>query len=475
MATTDQNSSYTPPAGVTLDMSKSKPVGQAPAYTPPAGVQLDMSKSQPVTPPASVSAPAATDSSVPDQPGVIQRGALAVVNNTPLALIKPPETPTEQVIHAVSGDSGLAAYRAAMGVVDTVKKVVTAGPEAYANAVQDYKRAHQEFINKDYRNAASSAGSLATDVAHVVDPTLNSTNQTRQLTEGARPGADLTTPLVGQMAQAGTALAGGIIADTAADAAAAPATDTTLFQRTIMNPFRKLIAGPAKRGDIAETEAATAGVKSVLGTGGTKTLALGIDPAPADLAASGLYQKVDQAAGTDLKVQYQKLANAQDRVMQTVDGSAEEAKALSDVKAQEDVIAQIKQRAKEANPNLDIDATLAQADKKFTEARANAEFNYKFQSALKGDVRPGAEPLVDVDKAIAVAKKMTQPTIKYPTPRLYQTTIGEAGANNLLDKLYAAKKLGEHAVTMRTVRNWVLGGAAVVAGPAAAVAVGSTH
>ena len=462
MATTDQNSSYTPPAGVTLDMSKSKPVGQAPAYTPPAGVQLDMSKSQPVTPPASVSAPAATDSSVPDQPGVIQRGALAVVNNTPLALIKPPETPTEQVIHAVSGDSGLAAYRAAMGVVDTVKKVVTAGPEAYANAVQDYKRAHQEFINKDYRNAASSAGSLATDVAHVVDPTLNSTNQTRQLTEGARPGADLTTPLVGQIVQAGMALAGGKIAGAEPGAAATTAADEapSMFQRYIVNPFRRAIASPSAHGDAVATEAATAGTKAALNTG-ARGLLNPLDVETPYAAAKNLYRTVDKAAGTNFDDLYTKLSNAQDRVMETTDGSVEEAKALADVKRQEDVIAQAKQRAADAGVK-NVDQVLAQADKKFTEAQANKEFNFKIKSAVSGHAASGAPETVSVDQAISIARKMSEPTIKYPTPRLYQTTAGETGANNLLKNLYAAKKAGQTAVDMRVLRNWVIGGAAAI-------------
>jgi hypothetical protein len=421
------------------------------------------------TPPAA--SDAGTSASTPEQPGVLARAGSALVNNTPLALIKPPETPTEQVIHAVSGDPGLASYRAAKGLVGSVENVVKAGPESYANAVKDYQRMHQEFINKDYRNAAASAGSLATDVAGVVDPTAAAGGQqARQLTEGTRPGADLTTPLVSQGANAALTLLG---ARAVGGEAAAEDTAVTSANRLIKNPFReggflrRQIALPAEAGDNVATAQSTTGVKAILGTKGTPTLSLGIDAETPYAVAKNLYQSVDKAAGTDLKVQYEKLANAQDRVMQTVDGSAEEAKALSDVKAQEDAIAQIKQRAKDANPNLDIDATLAQADKKFTEAQANKEFNFKFKDALKDDVRPGTEPLVDTDKAIAVAKKMTQPTIKYPTPRLYQTSIGEAGANKLLDVLYAAKKAGKTAVTLRYIRNATVGTAVLGAADAA--------
>ena len=407
----------------------------------------------PADPLAAIGTPATPPPAAPPQGGPASQaleGAKQVA--APIwGAVKPAETPTEAAIHNVGGPGALMAYRTAKGIVDSVDGVIKSAPETFSAAVQKMNQAVDEFHQGRYGAAAGDfAGALTTN------RTLNPgpVNDVKDLVEGAQNG-NVVTPLVRQ----GLTGALGAIGGEETGAAGAAEETPGIFKRMIVNPFRKLTATPAEAGAAAETEAATAGTKAVLGNAGTKTMALGIDPAPADAAASSLYQKVDQAAGTDLKVQYQKLANAQDRVMQTVDGSAEESKALADVKAQEDVIAQIKQRAKEANPNLDIDATLAQADKKFTEARANAEFNFKFQSALNGDVRPGAEPTVDVDKAIAVTKKMTQPTVRYPTPRLYQTTIGKTGANEFLDNLYAAKKAGEKAVSAQQTRQWWLNAA----------------
>ena len=338
--------------------------------------------------------------------------------------------------------------------------MVKAGPDSYTNALSDFKRMHEEFANKDYRNAASSAASLATDAAHIADPTLG-TNEARELTEGARPGGNLATPLVRQGLTAGAALLGAKAAGAEGAAAGTADEAPSAFQRLIVNPFRKLIATPSDAGDIVETAKGTAGTRAALQTGNRSLLAP-MEVNTPYAAAKNMYRTVDTAAGTNFDDLYTKLANAQDRAMQTVDGSAEEAKALADVKTQEDVIAQAKQRAAD-NGVKNVDATLAQADAKFTEAQANKEFNYKFQNAISGDVAHGAAETVDVDKAISIARKMSQPTVKYPTPRLWQTSAGKAGADRLLTNLYAAQKAGERAVLLHTVKAWVggVGGAAL--------------
>jgi hypothetical protein len=430
----------------------------APAADPLAAIGT------PATPPPAAAATQSSDNLT----GRIVEGArqfAAPIANLVASAVKPPESSTEQIIHGVTGPGGLIAYRQARNLINAAKNVVEAGPEAYENAVKDYKQAHDDFVNEDYRGAASSAASLATDAAGIVDPTAASAaRDARELTEGARPGANLATPLTRQILTAGGALAGGAAAS-GEDAAAGAAETPRALRRLIVNPFRKLTATPTAAGEAAETEAATAGVKSVLGSKGTGTMALGMDVETPYTAAKNLYRTVDKAAGTNFDSLYTQLANAQDRVMEELDGSVGEAKALADVKTQEDQIAQAKQRAAAAGVK-NVDQVLAQADAKFTEAQANKEFNFKFKDAMNGDIRPGAQPTVDVDKALSIAKKMTQPTIKYPTPRLYQTTIGKAGANTLLDNLLAAKKAGEKAVELRTIRNWTLG-AAATAGTAA--------
>jgi len=185
----DQNTGtsqpYTPPPGVTLDMSTSVPVSpQSQPYIPPKGVTLDMRTSVPIT--------------SPDQPGVVSRavsgawqGAKDVVAPV-TSLIKPPETPMEQVLHSTGGDPALVAYRAARTVVGTAQNLVKAGVDEYPQAISDWKNAVFEFHQGNYRNAATSAAEAGTDALGIVTPTAAPLAQdTRRLVESTRPGGNL--------------------------------------------------------------------------------------------------------------------------------------------------------------------------------------------------------------------------------------------------------------------------------------------
>ena len=246
----------------------------------------------------------------------------------------------------------------------------------------------------------------------------------------------------------------------AASKAAAPAAnaveDTSALQKYLVNPFKRAIASPAAKGEQVATDASTVAAKKVAGSNSL----LNVNDVQTPLAeAKSLYQMVDKAAGTNLDDMYTKLANAQDRAMQTISGSHEEAVELAKVKAQEEAIAEVKQRAADAGVK-DVDQTLAQADKKFTEAQANKEFNYKFSKAVEGKSSIGVPESVKTEDAIRIVREMTEPTVKYPTPRAYQTTMGKAGADKLLKDLYAARDAGKVAVDLRKIRNYV-GGAAL--------------
>jgi hypothetical protein len=254
-------------------------------------------------------------------------------------------------------------------------------------------------------------------------------------------------------------LGGGAEADSAAAAskAVAPAAvaEPSVIQKYLVNPFKRAIASPEAKGTQVATDASTAAAKTA--SGGRSLL--NVNDVQTPLAeAKSLYQTVDKAAGTNLDDMYTKLANAQDRAMQTISGSHEEAVELAKVKAQEDAIAEVKQRAADAGVK-DVDQTLAQADKKFTEAQANKEFNYKFSRAVEGKSSIGVPESVKTEDAIRIVRDMTEPTQKYPTPRAYQTTMGKAGADQLLKDLYAARDAGKTAVDLRRIRNYVVGGA----------------
>lgn len=387
--------------------------------------------------------PVAAAATPPKQPGVISRGVQSLVNNTPLALIKPPETPTEQVVHATGGDSGLAAYRAAKGLVGTVESVVKAGPESYANAVKDYQRMHQEFINKDYRNAASSAGSLALDAAGVVDPTAAAgTQHARNLTEGARPGADLATPLTADVVNGGLALVGTPEGRSGISDAAESAS------RIRVNPFRARIAraaaSPAEAGEAAAQGVVQPGVRAVAPPVGA-SFRSGIDFTTPLAEAKNVYAAADKAApGVNFKGLADRLDAALDRERLTAPGSPEQAKALADVDASEKAMNDARQTASKSN--VDLDKTLKAADAKFTEAQANKDLNSKFfGKAVEGNVAHGAPESINVDQGIKILEDLDKPN-KYGASRLQQTSLGKDGAFKLKQVLYDAQKAGKKAV-----------------------------
>jgi hypothetical protein len=143
------------------------------------------------------------------------------------AAVTPPES-AEEHIASLAGPGALIAYRQAKGVMASIKGAMSSSGTKFVQAVQDVKSAADQFHRGDYRNAASSAVSAATDAAGLLDPmTSGISSGVRELSEGARPGGNLATPLTRQLIDAGTAVVGGelgseaIGGDVAGDEAAA--------------------------------------------------------------------------------------------------------------------------------------------------------------------------------------------------------------------------------------------------------------
>jgi hypothetical protein len=412
----------------------------------------------------------------PQQPGMLSRAwegakqlAAPVVN-----MLKPPETPTEQVLHATAGDPGLMAYRAAKMVTDTAAGVIKAAATEYPQAVRDYQRAVKEFHARDYRNAASSAASTAADIGGILEPQAASVTQgAREISEGARPGGNMITPLVRQGGQAVLAAAGaapeaaGEATGTAAEAAAsAPGAISDLVGK--YNPFREggslrgLIAGPEEAGEAAAQRIAQPGVRAAAPPVGT-SFRSGIDVQTPYTAAKSLYKTVDDAAKTDFKGLYDKLDAAQDDARLAASGSPEEAKAQLNIKNTQDAIDDAKKVAAQSGVP-DVDATLKAADAKYAETQANKDFNAKFFGrSVEGNIAHGAPETIDVDKAIKTVEDMDKPN-RYGPSRMQQTSLGKAGTAKLKQTLYDARKAGIKAVSDRTLRNKILAWGIPVAG-----------
>jgi hypothetical protein len=240
-------------------MSTSVPVSpQSQPYIPPKGVTLDMSTSVPIT--------------SPDQPGIVSRAvsgawqgakdlAAPVINS-----VKPPADPTEQVLHSAAGEPGLAAYRAAKQVMGTANAVVKAGAQEYPQAISDWRNAVDEFHKGNYRNAATSAGELGTDVFGIVTPMAAPLAQdTRRLVESTRPGGDFAGEFSRQAVQA------------------APAAIL------IRNPFRAAAPEAAAGSDVAATSKIEPAVAA-------RTAKAGLAPGEAGLSEAEAAEKTTQSA-----------------------------------------------------------------------------------------------------------------------------------------------------------------------------------
>jgi len=149
----------------------------------------------------------------PDQPGVVSRAVSGAIQGAKdiaapaVSLIKPPETPMEQVLHSTGGDPALVAYRAARTVVGTAQNLVKAGVDEYPQAISDWKNAVSEFHKGNYRNAATSAAEAGTDAFGIVTPTAAPLAQdTRRLVESTRPGGNFAGEAARQAVQAAPAL-----------------------------------------------------------------------------------------------------------------------------------------------------------------------------------------------------------------------------------------------------------------------------
>src|SRR6202789_4090389 len=137
--------------------------------------------------------------------GLKQSGIAETVRSA----IAPPSSPEEEVAYATGGPVALETYRAGRTVVGSVQSIIKAPRENYQLAKKDFVRAVQDFHKKDYRNLGSDVMSLSSDMAGMnpANPRELS-GRMRELSEGARPGGNLTTPVTKGLADVATIAAG---------------------------------------------------------------------------------------------------------------------------------------------------------------------------------------------------------------------------------------------------------------------------
>jgi hypothetical protein len=403
------------------------------------------------------------------QPSAVDR-AVAGVQRSSLSSFGAPQTATEHVVDAITGGTGagLVAWRAAKSLVDSVKNAMDAKkPDEFAKAKADVQRTVQDFHNRDYRNLAADAGSVAGDVVSAGGTPIAGLvgNDVRNVSEGTRPGGDLAGAL-GQTAGDATVLAAsaipglaegeaGVAGDLEGSANAAthaydPATGT-------IEPVQPGIVKQIVKGeDVAQPSAQSAlrqgakaggdGLNTVQPQSIRTVLEEPIDTLTSSAKAD--YRAIDQAAGTDFKALNEKLANTEYQIRQltgTEEDVAQEAKLEASRTALTDKIETAKQQAISSGVDPKL---LEQADAKFTQARALADLEakvFKNTSVVSGNYAAGTPETVNVNSAVKALQKL-QDTSKFGASRLEQA-LGKEGANSLLKDLYAAQRSGVKALS----------------------------
>lgn len=243
-----------------FDMSKATPIQGAPVPSSAGQPLFDMSKAAPV---AGV-----------EQPSLGSKIVEGAKQSQIVQAVTPPTSATEAVISTVGGPGALPVYRSAKGIVDSVENLVKHPTGMYESAAQDFKRAIDDFHKKDWRNLASDVVSSGADLAATTGVMPAGASQARELSEGARPGGNLATPLTRDVLDAAT------IAATGRMGAAGEA--ETVGTRLRFNPFRaRLLAAKQAVAPAAEIagetiptrptftgagqEAATQAVKTIAG------------------------------------------------------------------------------------------------------------------------------------------------------------------------------------------------------------------
>jgi len=384
--------------------------------------------------------------------------------------ITPPQSSDEQVVHAVGGAPSLQVYRAAKSIVDSAKGMMKSASSDYGQAVSDFNRAMQDFHNQDWRNLASSATSTAADVLGATQPVMNTQAQNvRELSEGARPGGNLATPLTRDVIDAGTAAAAPSVvegAETAADGANSAISgaldkDKSLYQQVRQGADIAQTPTKAALRNAAQTSVEDAGIadQSLPQTHGQPIRTL-LDEPIATLADTerAAYDTINKASGTDLKALYDHAEEVQD-ALDDPTNIANRAALQNDLTTTQDAIASGENQAVKngVNPDL-LDKAQGMTQQRYAMQTLKQKL-FNNESVVKGNTAYGSPEAIDVDSAIRQAENLNKPSKFAPegSPTRLQQALGEDGANRLLQDFYSAQKAGQKAVRAQQLAKFVVG------------------
>jgi len=123
-------------------------------------------------------------------------GAVQTAGQVARAVVNPPQDAHETIAYNVGGPGGLVAYRAAQKIVSSTQDMVKAKKETFEQAKTDFAKSAIDLHNGNWRQGLSDAASTGGDLLSLNPATPSGVGErVRELSEGARPGGDLATPL----------------------------------------------------------------------------------------------------------------------------------------------------------------------------------------------------------------------------------------------------------------------------------------
>jgi hypothetical protein len=390
-----------------------------------------------------------------DELGNIVGAPVQMAKTAVSSAVTPPEDASEHIVATVGGPGALLAYRTSKGVVDGAQNMLKAKKGEFQQAKQDLMNAVNEFHNKDYRNAIADTASAAAGITGLTGDPTSVAGRVRDIAQGSKAGGDMVTPITKDLVDLGaTALAEkvGEKAPQVADAASSAKTgigdtvDALLHGEAAAQPDATIALKGAAKNSVAGTDEAGAMRDLIENNASTRTVL----EQPIKIAfddANALYEKIDDAAGTDFKALNEKLSNTEYQIRQLTDTEEDVQKEAALEKSRQGLIDKISAAKEQAIKNgVDPDA-LDLADKKFTQAQALKDLEakvFKNSSVVSGNEDFGSPESIDIDSATKQIQKLHDNT-KFGSSRLEQA-LGKGGAEQLLEDMYKAQRYGKSAL-----------------------------
>ncbi|HEV3482296.1 MAG TPA: hypothetical protein VGR97_08205 [Candidatus Acidoferrales bacterium] len=393
----------------------------------------------------------------------VRQSALGQIWDTAIA---PPQNSTEAHVAMIGGPQTLTVYRAAKNLVTSAENVVKQTGDKYTQAIQDFARTAQDYHNKDYRNLASDVGSVSSDVMGMEPGMDIPAQRARELSEGARPGGNLATPVAKDVIDVGMAAIGSktLGPEEAEGEEAQAAAKPNIVQK--ITKGENVTRAPAQRAfRSAANQAATDTGATAAGTSQPVRTLLDEPIGAVGKTEGAAYDLIKKAAGTDLKSLYDYRADLQDAIEDPTN-IANRQKLTEELNQTETQIqgGEAKAVANGVSPDV-LDQAKRMTQQRYALQDVKKQL-FNNESVISGNARYGADEQINVNAAIKNLEKLDKPSKFAPegSPSRLRQALGDKAADQLFRNLYDAQRAGQEAIRARKVAAWVAAGVPIVGG-----------